>query len=184
MAGIFDLITDVIIPTASAFKATGADDWALNRVKSEYKKTKRRSKRKSAKISNQIGGHRKVVKGRLDKLTFQVNPTTIAYGGGVNWTEVGVPERYAPLIQSGSPKTETVAFELYMDEWMFDHKINVQDSVDWIHTLRDSRQCVKLVLGNFVRWVVISDCQTSGESFNPNLSLREVKINMTLWVVK
>lgn len=157
-------------------------DWAYERFMSERGNTSP-SNPTLAPLVNQIGGERKIVKGRLGDVEFQVNPTTIELGGGKNWSEIAIPGSEVPLMQLGSGKSNTFSFELYINEWMFGKKINANKFVEEIYRCRGSRKPVKFVMGHLVKNVIVNEINITVNSFNPDLSFREVTMTVTLTTV-
>lgn len=161
----------------------GGAKWVYERFLKQYKIEKSAERKKTPPVSNQIGGKRKVVKGRLGNAQFQVNPTTISYGGGMNWTEVPSAGMSVPLMQLGCGMSNTFSFELYINEWMFDYKVNAQEFVNEIFRCRGSQRPVKFIIGKMVKDVIVNSCEITAQSFNPDMTFREVTMSITLTTV-
>jgi hypothetical protein len=133
-------------------------------------------------MGNSIGtGMRQITKGRLGDLTFQVNPTVISGGGGgYSWADITSPGMLKPIKVRGAGIAKTWSFELYVNEWMFDRKINVQDFIDKLDAMKDQGDPVDLVIGAKVYHVVIIDAPVTSQAFNPDLSVREATIAIQL----
>lgn len=132
-------------------------------------------------LSNLDFSARKVTKARLGSLVFQVNPTTMSFGGGAEWVEVKSAGLFHPIHQLGSMKSGTVSFEIYLNEGMTTKAVNAQKFVDTITAMSVSGKSYLLVLGsNPAKTVVIGDCTVQGEAFNSDLTIREARINVVL----
>ena len=157
--------------------------WVLQ----EYQKNHARAQTRNGlagKRVNQIGEKRKVVKGMLDNVVFQVNPTTIEWSEGSQWTTTDTPSRYAPFLQAGCNKPKVISFTLHVDEWMFDPKVNAELMEAELSRMANQHFAVVFVLGQRVENVIITNYQVTVQSFNPDLTLREFDATIELTVQK
>lgn len=134
---------------------------------------------------------RKVTKGKLGDLTFQLNPTTINYaGGGWTWNDIPSPGMLNVMTQKGAGKPFTIQFELYVNERMqplhkFPRpKFSVNDFTIKLNSYRDSSTTVLLAMGSKVYKVVVTEFSYVGVSFNSDFNIYESTFNCTFRVVK
>ena len=157
--------------------------WVLDEYQKNYNRAKTREGKAGQRV-NRIGEPRKVTKGMLDNLVFQVNPETISWSEGATWATSDSPSRYVPLIQHGCNKPKIVSFELYVNEWMFDRKVNAELFEAELSRMANQHFGLILLLGEMAEFVVINNYEVTVESFNPDLTLREFRANLELMVLK
>lgn len=157
--------------------------WVLNEYQKNYARAQTRTIPAGKRV-NQIGYQRKIVKGMLDNLVFQVNPTSIDWEEGANWVTTDSPSRYAPFLQAGCNKPKVITFVLHVDEWMFGKPVNAEQTEAELSRMANQHFAVTLVLGKRVENVVVSSYKVTAQSFNPDLSLREFDASLELMVLK
>lgn len=157
-------------------------------VLAEYKKAKSRASSRSGKKAkahvNKMGHERKITKGKLDNLTFQVNPTTMKFKGGAKWINVDSPSRYSPFWQAGCDLPEVITFDLYFNEWILGKKVNGEQFVAELERMRNQHFAVKFIWGKRVYDVLVTNYEMEAESFNPDLTIREATVSLELTVQK
>lgn len=125
---------------------------------------------------------RKIVKGKLGDLKFQLNPTTTNYDGGAVWSQINSPGMSKPIISYSYGKPETFSFELWFNTRHI-NPVNIQYVFKKLMEYRNSKKPVIFAYGTFVKRVVVLECPISIEALDSKLNLTELKVPVTLQVV-
>lgn len=135
---------------------------------------------------------RSIVKGKLGDLVFPLNPTTLQYGGGIEWIPINSPGMSNPIWQSGNAKPHTISFELYINKKFqtfegtldFIKTVDVAECLAYLRKYRGSREAIIFAYGDhYVNRVVVADMTISGETYDSLLRIVELKAQITLNVV-
>jgi|SRR3712207_6124500 len=127
--------------------------------------------------------NRKVRKGRLGDVEFQLNPTTMDVENGNNWTFIESPgmEQAIPMRTTGKPLT--YSFELYMNSDHMNH-CDVNGCLEKLNRYRKSSEPVIFAWGRMALRAVITDCKVQVLAWNKELGIKEVKVPITLAIIR
>lgn len=125
---------------------------------------------------------RRVVKGRLGDLTFQLNPTTMQYDTGGVWAQINSPGMTNPISSYSYGKPKQFKFELWINR-KHQAPVNMGDTFNKLHRYRNSKEPVIFAYGSFVCKVIVIDCPFDIEAWNSNLSITEMRVPITLQVI-
>lgn len=125
---------------------------------------------------------RKVVKGRLGDLTFQLNPTTMSYDAGSIWAQINSPGMDNPISSYSYGKPKTFSFELWVNT-RHEAPTNISDIFTKLNKYRNSKEPVLFAYGSFVVKVIVTQCPFDIQAWNNKLSITEMKIPITLQII-
>lgn len=125
---------------------------------------------------------RKVVKGKLGDLTFQLNPTTMSYDAGGVWAQINSPGMTNPISSYSYGKPKIFNFELWINK-RHEAPVNVAEVFEKLNKYRNSKEPVIFAYGSFVCKVIVTECPFNIEAWNKNLSITEMKIPITLQIL-
>ena len=122
---------------------------------------------------------RKVVKGKLGELVFQLNPTTMKYDAGSVWAQIDSPGMENPISVYSYGKPKEFSFELWINK-KHDVPVDVGFVFNTLNKYRNSKAPILFAYGSFVVKVVVIDCPFEIEAWNNKLSIIEMKIPITI----
>ena len=125
---------------------------------------------------------RKVIKGKLGDLTFQLNPTAMTHDGGAVWTDITSPNMKKPISSYSYGNPETYTFELWFNE-RHEVKCNVNKAYKTLDQYRKAKKALIFAYGNLVKTVVIQSCSFQIETWDKDLKVAEFRATLTLKVV-
>lgn len=125
---------------------------------------------------------RKVTKGKLGELTFQLNPTNMQYDAGGVWAQINSPGMPKPILSYSYGKPKTFNFELWVNK-RHEAPVNMAEVFNKLNEYRNSKKPVIFAYGSFVCKVIVLECSFNIEAWNNNLSITEMKIPVTLQIL-
>ena len=125
---------------------------------------------------------RKVTKGRLGDLTFQLNPTNMQYDAGGVWAQINSPGMDKPILSYSYGKPRTFTFELWVNK-RHEAPVNMSEVFNKLNTYRLSKEPVIFAYGTFVCKVIVLECSFNIEAWDRNLNITEMRISVTLQIL-
>ena len=125
---------------------------------------------------------RKVTKGKLGELTFQLNPSNMKYDTGGVWAQINSPGMSKPILSYSYGKPRVVTFELWVNK-RHEAPVDMAHVFNTLHKYRLSKKPVIFAYGSFVCKVVVLECPFNIEAWSKNLSITEMKIPVTLQIL-
>jgi hypothetical protein len=125
---------------------------------------------------------RKVTKGRLGELTFQLNPSNMQYDAGGVWAQINSPGMDKPILSYSYGKPRTFTFELWVNK-RHEAPVDMAHVFNTLHKYRLSKEPVIFAYGSFVCKVIVLECPFNIEAWSKNLSITEMKIPVTLQIL-
>ncbi len=125
---------------------------------------------------------RKVTKGKLGELTFQLNPSNMQYDAGGVWAQINSPGMGKPILSYSYGKPRTFTFELWINK-RHEAPVDMAHVFSTLHKYRLSKEPVIFAYGSLVCKVIVLECPFNIEAWNNNLSITEMKIPVTLQLV-
>ena len=122
---------------------------------------------------------RKITKGRLGDIKFQLNPTNINYDAGGTWATISSPGLDKPITSYSYGNPGIISFELWIYE-RHEIPVNATEVYKKLDEYRKSKEPIIFAFGSFVTRVVITSCPITLESWNPQLQLKELRVQITL----
>ena len=125
---------------------------------------------------------RKVTKGKLGDITFQLNPSDMVYNAGANWAMTNSPGMPNPLSSYSGGKEKTFTFELWLCK-NHEHPVDMGTVFNKLNAYRNSKEPVLFAYGSFVCRCVVTDCPFNIEKWNSKLSITHMRVPITLRII-
>lgn len=125
---------------------------------------------------------RKVTKGKLGELTFQLNPSDMQYEAGGVWAQINSPGMSSPILSYSYGKPRVFTFELWVNR-RHQAPVNMADVFNKLHKYRLGKESVIFAYGSFVCKVIVLECPFNIDRWNKNLSITEMRIPITLQIL-
>lgn len=115
---------------------------------------------------------RKVVKGRLGNLTFQLNPSEMQYSSGAEWVNIQSPGMTYPKLMYSKGKPPVVKFRLWFNQRHY-APVNMHFAYDELHKYRNGRELQVFAYGSFVGRVAVINCDFDIQAWRTDLRISE-----------
>lgn len=125
---------------------------------------------------------RKVLKGQLGDLKFQLNPTSMAHDGGAVWSEITSPGLATPISSYSYGNSEIYSFELWFNK-RHQVKCDVAKAYKTLKTYRNSKTKHVFVYGSIAKNVIVQECSFQIDAWDSKLNVTEFRASISLKVV-
>lgn len=125
---------------------------------------------------------RKIKKGTLGDLVFQLNPTSMTHDGGAVWADIPSPGIKTTVSSYSYGNPEIFTFELWFNNR---HAIvcDVPKAYKTLDKYRKAKTQVLFTYGTTVKKVVVQSCSFQIEAWDKKLNVSEFRATVSLKVV-